>query len=1194
MDEAYPNAKHFFERKQHYDPTCMFSSTWFERYGRRFWVGTEEPDASAAPEASSPPEAQGDHSDGPFDVQIPEVSTHRSDSYIKLMNDRKMRADFRDQFLTRIFNIENNRQLFGMMSKAVYDPANLDDQSVFEHLQSMLAGNKGALHTASTTWKQVKQIRHQKKELARETAGILSHLGRLGTLVGYVSIGDNGKMVVPFRRDLGLKGLCYVVHDSDPDASHSGDPAANVERGSTSPVGKFVSIDYMDIGNLQIPSECADLVTMNQGLHHLPPAQLPFFLAEVRRILRPSGIFIVREHDASEQLIPMLDLAHSVFNAVTGVSSREERNEIRAFRPVLQWRQIIESAGFIDSMLYEMEKGDPTVDEMMCFVKPPFKLDTTDADSESSRKQSQRAAGSLPSPALSVPVPMQMAVDQGPAVFIDTVKDVLKSLQEGIGGLESFVSEQTKVLSSGQAFAVESVTKPFFNTINLYLSRFRPVFENVQLQDSVDSNFPIEEIGLIVQSLLKKGESGHASPNELAVIAVIKDVKNMFDPSDGASNAQVDDDEDDSGDDEFEDALETESSPGQSTAATQDRHVPTPSEVEALLIQVLELHPYIAESEFLANAGVPSRAQVAILGQFAGSSSGIRDVSAGLCAKLDAYAFDAFARSIDDVVSAGQSQRLSWESVQTPNSVWWRAAIAVLSSSRVSFTSREVMMASMVGLDPIIRMWEAARTIRQQEMRQERLKQRQQEREDGTLSRHKSAVMDARSRQGLVTALEWISDSVHTASVLVKWSDADGWHQMDSSRELRLVDVREIAEATIVVENKQADGRQVKESHDCSVLVQQMLVESRDGSRQREGATENLVATSGVMFRLGVDEMDRVMRWLDLDETELSPQPEPQPYQFGDITRGVVKAMVGQNVESNPTRITCTVRYTLESRKDPDPDALLPHVKVLLDRCQRAGQLRDLHTSDGEFTWLKLSEWMQVEILEIYAASLSHTPWYRFPYVDMLSLYWRVLAKEVKIVAEKHGLKKALLSSAVATDIVPGVFMGILFGQLQLLALPLKAVLGEAYADPAQMVEQLVVLTGEHEPDWLALDDRITEPVRLIPKLYTIEVPTFKAMTEILLKLSTDPSLQVLQISNQDQVQVRAEIHPDQAETGIRLLQEKRGCQVMFDYAFPTDGSQNAVWTTVSLCVEIPYLLGLLRFCTKHGIAVKQIYDWWC
>jgi len=503
-------------------------------------------------------------------------------------------------------------------------------------------------------------------------------------------------------------------------------------------------------------------------------------------------------------------------------------------------------------------------------------------------------------------------------------------------------------------------------------------------------------------------------------------------------------------------------------------------------------------------------------------------------------------------------------------------------------------MASMVGLEPIIRMWEAARSIRQQEIRHKRLKQRQEEREDGRLARHRSAVMDAHSRQGVVKAMELISDRVHTASVLVKWSEGDGWHCMDSARELRIVDISEIVEATIVVEQQQRNGRQIKESHDCSSCVQQMLNEARNASKQHVGGSGDRLADNGCTFSLGTAEMDRVLHWLDLETIKLSPQPEPQPYRFGDITRGAVKAIVGTDQKQLPTRITITVRYTLDSSEDPDPDALLPHVKVLLERCQRAGQLRDLHTSDGEYTWFKLSEWMQVEILEVYAASLNHTPWYRFPYVDMLSLYWRVLSKEVGIVGEKHGLKKALLSNAVATDIVPGVFMGILFGQLQLLALPLKALLGESYADPAQMVEQLVVLTGEQEPDWLALDDRITEPVRLVPKLYTIEVPTFKPMTEILLKLSTDSSLRVLQISNQDQVQVRAEIHPDQVKHAVGLLREKRGCEVMFDYAFPTDGTQNAVWTTVSLCVEIPYLLGLLRFCKSHGIVVKQIYDWWC
>ena len=66
----------------------------------------------------------------------------------------------------------------------------------------------------------------------------------------------------------------------------------------------------------------------------------------------------------------MLDIAHSVFNVVTGVPFNEERAELRAFRSVLQWREIVEAAGFIDSMLYAKQPTDPTVDVMMCFCKP--------------------------------------------------------------------------------------------------------------------------------------------------------------------------------------------------------------------------------------------------------------------------------------------------------------------------------------------------------------------------------------------------------------------------------------------------------------------------------------------------------------------------------------------------------------------------------------------------------------------------------------------------------------------------------------------------------------------------------------------------------------------------------------------------------------------------------------------------------
>ena len=38
-----------------------------------------------------------------------------------------------------------------------------------------------------------------------------------------------------------------------------------------------------------VPARCCDLVTLNQGLHHLPPASLPAFLHGVRRMLRPAA-----------------------------------------------------------------------------------------------------------------------------------------------------------------------------------------------------------------------------------------------------------------------------------------------------------------------------------------------------------------------------------------------------------------------------------------------------------------------------------------------------------------------------------------------------------------------------------------------------------------------------------------------------------------------------------------------------------------------------------------------------------------------------------------------------------------------------------------------------------------------------------------------------------------------------------------
>ena len=73
----------------------------YERYGRRFWVGET---SVAVPSTLAETPAAADPGSA---VEVSVVSEHRSDSYARLMGDRRMKADFRDLFLTKIFNVSS-------------------------------------------------------------------------------------------------------------------------------------------------------------------------------------------------------------------------------------------------------------------------------------------------------------------------------------------------------------------------------------------------------------------------------------------------------------------------------------------------------------------------------------------------------------------------------------------------------------------------------------------------------------------------------------------------------------------------------------------------------------------------------------------------------------------------------------------------------------------------------------------------------------------------------------------------------------------------------------------------------------------------------------------------------------------------------------------------------------------------------
>ena len=767
MAAAYgPSALRFFTQKQKFDPHGIFSNAWYEHYGPPF-LGESKGAAELKQQETSRKAVNDGGEDSPFvrykprpempAGTVPTVSEHRQGSYRALLKHGKLRAQFRDQFLVRIFNVEEPVALYNQICKVARDPRNKDDAACFEALVKLLEAGNGALSAARQGWKQVRQLRAQKVEFLRETGSVLAQLGRIDPLVGYVSIGDHGKMVLDYQRSLGVQGKVWVVHDVNPDdgkaaaakeqpeataaatsgktagrprvlkressgipshassAGSSADLTAVIERGSTRPVGEYVPIDYSRFDPLvQIPDGACDLVTMHQGLHHLPQGKIAPFLGEIYRILRPSGVFLVREHDATEELIPMLDMAHSIFNAVTGVPLADERVEIRAFRPILEWRRIIEAAGFVDAMVYEMEKGDPTLDEMMVYMKPATAsssstggnstplppLASTLASLAPSHPQPPRplalhATAPPPAPP-SMPPQVSLFFDSGPPALLDFLRVAQAALEQAIPQLESFLLGRLEAAGDERpSMLTPERVHALFTPLHTVVCRFGPVLSHVQPLPGLASQLPLEEAFLLVRGLLAKEAVGDvSSPLERMVIETLKDYAKSFGvelaekEEGGAASSSSITAATDAVVASAAATVETEAATAglprpmaaasSCTVAASDAPEVSAADVQALLERLLAAKPELGSPDMLERAGFPPRAISMIVSQLDGV--GVPAVSEAISKKLDTRAFTELRSALEPLMWAG-SPPLSYNrpgGIQEAGSHWSKAAMAVL------------------------------------------------------------------------------------------------------------------------------------------------------------------------------------------------------------------------------------------------------------------------------------------------------------------------------------------------------------------------------------------------------------------------------------------------------------------------------------------------------------------------------------
>jgi hypothetical protein len=449
------------------------------------------------------------------------------------------------------------------------------------------------------------------------------------------------------------------------------------------------------------------MLTMMQGLHHLPQALLPTFLFEVSRVLKPGGIFIVREHDCSDELLPMLDIAHSVFNVLTGVSAKEEASEIRAFRPVNDWVQIIESHGLRNTQLYEIQVDDPTVDVMMCFYKPPWTLERN----RESQSQSLNPPDSSSRVSVSASEPPSEAASSISSNA--TAQTALNIAQAGVTWLLHFINDfETSALSiwpqkthPTQHAMIQGLVKGAARAARNMLQRLNALLtaasQNVAAPlDSHDSKaassgtdfFP-PEVFVAYEALCLRVTTGVAAAPEVVLHSIISNIVAAFlgDASDSTESAN-----------------DLPSSHLSGDGALKPVTV-SALETRQIILMLQSSHPDIMTPAFWRRCGFPKQVQsmVATMG------GNIDAASQRLAALLDRTSFDELYSASQGVQSFSHQPDLDiMLGKHHPGNPWWRCVCAILGSPHIRITQAMRWAASALGFNEWIALCETAQALR--------------------------------------------------------------------------------------------------------------------------------------------------------------------------------------------------------------------------------------------------------------------------------------------------------------------------------------------------------------------------------------------------------------------------------------------------------------------------------------------------
>lgn len=326
---AYPRARELFALKRQLDPDYRWRNVLWDTY--------YAPELAPDMEATAAPPARGD-------FQTVYGTVTGSDGFYR--------------FLQNVYRLYPEDRFHTLIAELVRQHPG-DDEAVYRALQVRLPAIKPFLAELSYA---LPSLARQKREMPRQTLQLLGERRRFD---GYLEIGSTGRYLSHLRKALQLHGDRVLVNDIAP--GHS--PVDIVERGGLRQHARYVPLDdYAPLPAQALADASIELVTCYIGLHHAPLDRLDDFIASIVRVLRPGGLFILRDHDVvDEDMRAMAALAHAVFNAGLGTPWEENARELRHFRSIDAWIERLQRHGLTQVGPRLLQANDPTLNALLCF-----------------------------------------------------------------------------------------------------------------------------------------------------------------------------------------------------------------------------------------------------------------------------------------------------------------------------------------------------------------------------------------------------------------------------------------------------------------------------------------------------------------------------------------------------------------------------------------------------------------------------------------------------------------------------------------------------------------------------------------------------------------------------------------------------------------------------------------------------------